>query len=111
MEKVGSSLAPYFASRVSEAAANLACLAEEVEVLPVQHVPGLLNPADIATRDTATPRDVAEDSVWQTGPHYLSLPRKDWPFSRNFLDRVPEQESRLPKATYNMANPAPWVSC
>ena len=48
----GGLLAPYFASRVSEAVENLA---EQALVLPVQHVPGPLNPADIPTIDRTTP--------------------------------------------------------
>ena len=110
MEKTGGALAPYFASRVSEASNNLASLAETTEVLPIQHVPGLLNPADIATRDTSLPQDVAEQSTWQSGPSYLALPMEHWPFSRNFLDRIPDQELRSPKAIFNMVDSRPWIS-
>ena len=49
IEKSGGLLAPYFASRVSEAMANLTELAQHTVVNPVQHVPGILNPADIPT--------------------------------------------------------------
>ena len=105
MEKSGGLLAPYFASRVSEAAANLAELAEVTIVNPIQHVPGPQNPADIPTRPNASYEDVAANSIWQNGPDYLSLPRESWPFSRDFLDQVPEQELRAPKAAFNAANP------
>ena len=84
LEKSGGVLAPYFASRVSEAAANLRELADITTVHPVQHVPGLLNPADIPTRATSTVEDVQDGSIWQSGPAYLSLPRENWPFSRDF---------------------------
>ena len=72
--KSGGLLAPYFASRVSEAMANLSELAEETIVHPVQHVPGLLNPADIPTRDRTTAEEVKMGSIWQSGPAYLELP-------------------------------------
>ena len=103
VEKSGGLLAPYFASRVSEAMANLTELAEQVVVHPVQHVPGPLNPADIPTRDKTTPDEVRDGSIWQSGPAYLSLPREQWPFSRQFLDAVPVEELRAPKAVFNMA--------
>ena len=85
-EKSGGVLAPYFASRVSEASSNLSEIAEEIVVHPVMHVPGTLNPADIATRATAQPEDVMQGRMWQNGPDYLLLPRTEWPLSRNFLN-------------------------
>ena len=85
-EKSGGVLAPYFASRVSEASSNLSEIAEEIVVQPVMHVPGTLNPADIATRATAQPEDVMQGRMWQNGPDYLLLPRTEWPLSRNFLN-------------------------
>ena len=72
-EKSGGVLAPYFASRVSEASSNLSEKAEEIVVHPVMHVPGTLNPA----RATAQPEDVMQGSMWQDGPDYLLLPRTE----------------------------------
>ena len=109
LDKSGGLLAPYFASRVSEAVANLAELAEETVVHPVQHVPGLLNPADIPTRAKTTPEEVRMGSIWQSGPAYLSLPREQWPFSRQFLDSVPVEEMRAPKAEFNLVAAVPGV--
>jgi len=109
LDKSGGVLAPYFASRVSEAMANLAELAEETIVHPVQHVPGLLNPADIPTRDKTTVEEVKMGSIWQSGPAYLTLPRDQWPFSRQFLDTMPEEEMRAPKAEFNLAKAVPGV--
>ena len=113
VEKSGGLLAPYFASRVSEAMSNLEEVSEETTIEPLQHVAGPLNPADIPTRCTTTPDDVREGSVWQDGPAYLRLDRKDWPFSRDFLDVVPDQELRAPKATFNLmssgSGKVPWV--
>ena len=100
-EKSGVVLAPYFASRVSEASTNLAELAEETTVHPVMHVSGSLNPADIATRANSKPGDVMQHSPWQRGPDFLYLPRTDWPMSREFLNYIPEQELRSSRAVFN----------
>ena len=107
---MGGLLAPFFASRVSEASANLSELSEETIVDPILHVPGPLNPADIPTRACSTGKDVQADSIWQSGPDYLSLPRYNWPFSREFLDYMPEQELRSPKAAFNKVGMSPWQS-
>ena len=103
LEKSGGLLAPYFASRVSESLANIAELADEIMVNPVQHVPGPLNPADIPTRNTTKPDEVMEGSIWQNGPAYLALSKEHWPFSRDFLDLVPDTELRAPRAAFNAA--------
>ena len=108
LEKAGGLLAPYFASRVSEALGILSELGEHAILDPVQHVPGILNPADIPTRDNTLPDEVRDDSTWQRGPAYLSLPREQWPFSRDFIDIVPESELRSPKAAFNAAVVEPW---
>ena len=55
-EKSGGTLAPYFASRVSEAMSNLEEISECTVVNEIQHVPGNLNPADIPTRRGQTDR-------------------------------------------------------
>ena len=71
-------------------------------------MPGLLNPADISSRDSTLPDEVGENSIWQGGPSYLSLPREQWPFSRDFIDTVPDSELRSPKAVFNAATVEPW---
>ena len=80
LEKSGGILAPFFASRVSEAYSNLSEMPDDILIHPVQHVPGDLNPADIPTRAGSVPEDVREGSLWQGGPAYLALPRSEWPF-------------------------------
>ena len=91
VEKSGGLLAPYFASRIAEASSNLSEVAEDTVVNPIMHVPGLLNPADIPTRPSTTPEEVLEGTVWQNGPSYLSLPKDQWPFSREFMDILPAE--------------------
>ena len=111
VEKSGGLLAPFFASRVAEAMENLSEVAEETEVDPLQHVPGLLNPADIPTRSMASPDDVKHGSTWQSGPEYLKLPREQWPFSREFIDTLPASELRAPKAVFHGIAAEEWQSC
>ncbi|KAL3973928.1 GTP-binding protein [Sarotherodon galilaeus] len=41
-------------------------------------IPGPQNIADVVTRE-ASPRDLDEDSEWQNGPRFLSLPVSEWP--------------------------------
>ena len=64
VEKSGGTLAPYFASRVSESMNNLAEIDENIIIDPVLHVPGSQNPADIPTHANTTPDEVREGSVW-----------------------------------------------
>ena len=111
IDKSGGLLAPYFASRVSEAMGNLSEISEETLVNPVQHVPGPLNPADIPTRACTTPDEVKEGSLWQIGPAYLTLPRDQWSFSRDFIDAVPVEELRAPRAAFAALQGEPWVCC
>ena len=32
------------------------------------------------------------DTPWQNGPSFLMLPREDWPVSREFKTKIPEEE-------------------
>ena len=41
-------------------------------------IPGPQNIADVVTRG-AGPEDLGEDSEWQNGPQFLSLPENEWP--------------------------------
>ena len=67
---------------------------EEVMVDLIQHTPGELNPADWPTRGNVSWADLGPASVWQLGPSYLHQPRSSWPFSRNFVSTIPQEERR-----------------
>ena len=95
MEKSGSSLAPYFCNRVGEIRSNLEIIGEHCPVEPLQHVSGNLNPSDLPTRGLAHPEDLMKGSVWQRGPDFLHLPREEWPVSREFVNTVPVEASRV----------------
>ena len=110
VDKSGGLLAPYFSSQISESAANLSEISEETTVDPLQHVPGILNPADIPTRALTTPEEVMEGSIWQCGPSYLTLLREQWPFTRNFIDSIPKEKLRTPRAAFGLVAPEVWSS-
>ena len=106
-------LASYFANRVYECEQNLdkvgtkipdsytvhkeladEDIKERPQVDALQHVAGILNTADIATRGHATYDDVKADSEWINGPKFLTEDRSKWPISREFIREVPEKEKR-----------------
>ena len=100
-EKSGSSLAPFFCNRIGEIRSNLELLSEHCRVEPLQHISGDLNPADLPTRGHALPEDLAEDSVWQRGPNFLYSLRGEWPVSRDFIRKVPEEANRMKVAQFS----------
>ena len=63
----------------------------------VQHVPGVLNTANLPTRGVKLDK-IGVGSLWQTGPTFLSLPRSQWPVTRDFIrPDLPQDEIRSPK--------------
>ena len=112
-ESEQTALAPYFSNRVYECEQNIgkigkpipshitvhhelteADITEHTQVDLMQHVAGVLNTADIATRGHANYGDVSPDSEWVNGPKFLSEDRSSWPMSRDFIREVPETEKR-----------------
>jgi hypothetical protein len=59
-------------------------------------VPGLNNPADLATRGV-TPSQLSENSMWWAGPDWLSQPKSEWPqiLVAPIKDNLEERESKL----------------
>ena len=111
MEATASVLAPYFQHRVSECGDILkklnthegvvATVHEELDehsegtlVDLLQHVAGVLNPADLPSRPDATVSDVQPGSVWRSGPDWLRGHRSQWPMTRDFIREVPAKEKR-----------------
>ena len=65
--------------------------------MPIQHVHSKENIADIATRSETSLSMLGPDSLWQTGPNWLSLPRQQWPASRSFAkEEFPDNECKNP---------------
>ncbi|GAA6077248.1 uncharacterized protein LOC122145514 [Tachysurus ichikawai] len=61
----------FFANRIGE-------IQSSTNVQDWWWVPGQVNIADIIVRG-AGPKDLDEDSEWQSGPKFLSLPVNEWP--------------------------------
>ena len=76
----------------------------------ISYVPGELNPADIATRGDTRLEDIGPLSPWQTGPQFLSLPRDQWPVTRDFIRcPIPDEEKRHVKAVATAAFNAVFI--
>ena len=99
LEENAKRLKPFFHNRRSEILENMELIRRHCPLEEMHHVPGTLNPADIATRGDAKLEDIGPLSFWQTGPSFLSSPRSSWPITRNFCRvPVPDQEKRNPGA-------------
>ncbi|CAI5678593.1 unnamed protein product [Oreochromis niloticus] len=61
----------FFANRIGE-------IQSSTRIQDWWWIPGAQNIADVVTRG-ASPRDLDEDSKWQNGPRFLSLPVSEWP--------------------------------
>ena len=63
----------------------------------VQHVPGVLNTADLPTRGVKLDK-MGVGSLWQSGQTFLSLPRSQLLVTRDFIrPDLPQDEIRSPK--------------
>ena len=102
-EKSSGTLGPYLTSRVSEFHLNMEDMRQKTFVEPLQHVPGVLNIADLATRGQATNKEVGPGSEWQEGPGFLKQAREKWPFSRDFCRTVPPEELRRKSTSVGVA--------
>ncbi|KAL3973670.1 mitochondrial-processing peptidase subunit beta [Sarotherodon galilaeus] len=61
----------FFANRIGE-------IQSSTRIQDWWWIPGPQNIADVVTRG-ASPREIDEDSEWQNGPRFLSLPVSEWP--------------------------------
>ena len=68
---------------------------KEVEPNSWYHVPGSLNPADVATRSISA-KDLTCDSVWFTGPQFLYISRDQWPNTHIDEDSAIEGDNVAP---------------
>ena len=66
--------------------------------LPLYHVEGSQNLADLLTKPhEITPASAGEDSLWQTGNHWRTLPSAQLPLVLYDAIKVKESESQLIK--------------
>ena len=95
VETKSRSLKPFFHNRVAEIINNMEEMKQYCPVEKIFHIPGNLNPADLATRGKAHLSDLGPGSFWQTGPSFFRLRRDKWPVTRNVdLLEVPPDEVR-----------------
>ena len=96
VEAENSVLAQFFANRVGEILEHMQSWTKMgCKVDDIFHVPGTENPSDISTRGEAQVEDVQFGSVWQDGPVWLGEDRTRWPVSRDFVRKIPEEETRV----------------
>ena len=86
MNKVSTSFNPFMYSRVLYLHHTLDYIRKQAKVMPIQYIPLKENIADIATRSETSLSMLGPESLWQTGPHWLSLPRMQWPASIFFAN-------------------------
>ena len=83
----------------------------------IHYVESALNPSDMSTRATANIAELGPDSIHQSGPEFLCLPRSVWPVSRDFCKvELPSDEVRARDGVVfaaalrtNFSNPASAV--
>ena len=103
-------------SRLADIHHTLDSIKKQAEVMPIQHIPSKENITDIATRSETSLSMLGPDSLWQTGPNWLSLPRQQWPASRSFAkEEFPDNECKNPirillLTTQNISLRCPIVS-
>ena len=96
MNKVATSFNPFMYSRLSYIHHTLDYISKQAKVMPIQYIPSKENIADLATRSETSLSMLGPDSLWQTGPNWLSLPRLQWPASRSFAkEEFPDNECKI----------------
>ena len=82
-----------FGSRVAEVQDHMADWARQgITVESLHYWPGIDNIADLATKGEATMKDIEAGSAWQQGPAALRLEQDQWPASRDFTWKIPDEK-------------------
>ena len=110
-------LLPYFQNRVAEIRDNMDLARKLCPMEDIHYVESALNPSDMSTRATANIAELGPDSIYQSGPEFLCLPRSVWPVSRDFCRvELPSDEVRARDGVVfaaalrtNFSNPASAV--
>ena len=80
LRKSDGLLKPYFTNRTSKIKRIRTRLEEIVGCLmPVHHIAGNINHADLGTCGQAKMQDLGPTSVWHKGPRFPRLPFNEWP--------------------------------
>jgi hypothetical protein len=105
LRKSGEALKIFFANRVMECQNTLQKMKEFCkEVVPVRHVPGKLNPADVGTICLAKRKEIGIGSLWQGGPSFLLEEQELWPRIKKPVERCLEKSVRQPKYPQSAAS-------
>ena len=93
MNKVATSFNPFMYSRLSYLHHTLDYIRKQAKVMPIQCILTKENIAYIAIRSKTSLSTLGLDALWQFNPHWLSLPRMQWPASRSFVkEEFPDNE-------------------
>ena len=66
------------------------------ETEDIFYIESKLNPSDLSTHATSKLNELGPGSFHQCGPKFLSLPREEWPVTRNFDKKnIPVDEFKL----------------
>ena len=110
LEAKASQLKPFMHNRRAEFIENMYAISKFCPVEPPHWIASADNPADLLTRGTAKLSDIGLDSTWQRGPKFFSLPREEWPVSRDCVSKkipsemkIPSEEMRSPNMYLNVA--------
>ena len=86
LRKETAALRPWMGHRVEE-------ILDTTSVDQWVHAKSEDNIADLGTRMNATVADISEDSEWQNGSRWMSLPIEEWPVTQDIgSTAVPEEE-------------------
>merc|ERR1712240_603037 len=66
-------------------------------------------------RSSCSAPEVKRSTPWQNGPDFLKMPREEWPVTREFKNKIPEEEVvqtiKAPKVKLNLLRLVPMCSC
>merc|ERR1712243_32017 len=118
VESKNSLLKPYLANRRAVVIGKFQEWKEkfpETDFELLQHIAGPLNPAQLPTRSSCSAPEVERNTPWQNGPNFLKLPREEWPVTRDFKNKILEEEVvqtiKAPKIKLNLLRLVQTCSC
>ena len=102
LEAKASQLKPFMHNRRAEFIENMDAISKFCPVEPPHWIASADNPADMLTRGTAKLSDIGLDSTWQRGPKFFSLPREEWPVSRDCVSKKIPSEKKIPTIVFQV---------
>jgi hypothetical protein len=88
-------------NRVTQARAAMFWTTNQREILPLYHIAGPTNVADLLTKPHPIRlEDISEDSEWQQGQPWMRLPSAELPKAQIFTPTNPEEAEKFSKESY-----------